>query len=257
MLGLNRTGAMQNLKVILDLQELDMNMLRLLGVKEKRGEELKGIHKLRKDLEEQRTRKEHDVLEMKKNIKLLEVQVKEHEEKIEKLEKAQNTVKKVDEFNALSQEITSAERAKAGLTNQINELTESLVGEEETLASIKESLETTTESSAALEKEIHEGIALINKEGRELKTKREEVAKGADKEMMAIYERLLNNKRDRVVVPLENRACSGCHIVVTAQHENLVRKGERLVFCEHCSRIHYWPEAVEETTPRRRRRKVS
>ena len=58
-----------------------------------------------------------------------------------------------------------------------------------------------------------------------------------------IYERLLRNKKDRVVVPIENRTCSGCHIVLTAQHENLVRKGENLVFCEHCSRIHYWQES--------------
>jgi hypothetical protein len=39
----------------------------------------------------------------------------------------------------------------------------------------------------------------------------------------------------------------------------LVRKGENLVFCEHCSRLHYWQEseAVEGTsvaTKRRRRR---
>ena len=58
-----------------------------------------------------------------------------------------------------------------------------------------------------------------------------------------IYERLLRNKKDRVIVPIENRTCSGCHIVLTAQHENIVRKGENLVFCEHCSRIHYWQES--------------
>jgi predicted nucleic acid-binding Zn-ribbon protein len=69
----------------------------------------------------------------------------------------------------------------------------------------------------------------------------------------------LNNKKDRVVVPIENRTCSGCHIALTAQHENLVRKGERLVFCEHCSRLHYWQESqvLEGTavaTKKRRRR---
>ena len=31
--------------------------------------------------------------------------------------------------------------------------------------------------------------------------------------------------------------------MLTAQDENLVRKGERFVFCEHCSRIHYWQES--------------
>ena len=74
----------------------------------------------------------------------------------------------------------------------------------------------------------------------------------ADPEVFRIYERLLRNKKDRVVVPIENRCCSGCHIMLTAQHENLVRKGESLVFCEHCSRIHYWQEsqALEGTSSR-------
>jgi hypothetical protein len=31
--------------------------------------------------------------------------------------------------------------------------------------------------------------------------------------------------------------------MLTAQDENMVRKGERLVFCEHCSRILYWSES--------------
>ena len=77
-----------------------------------------------------------------------------------------------------------------------------------------------------------------------------------------MYEKLLKNKRDRVVVPIENRCCSGCHILVTAQHENLVRKGEKIVFCEHCSRVHYWLDLVQEApetggAARKRRKTVS
>ena len=79
--------------------------------------------------------------------------------------------------------------------------------------------------------------------------------------MFKIYERLLKNKKDRVVVPIEQRTCSGCHIVLTPQHENLVRKGDRLIFCEHCSRILFWQEAPpvegEEAAPRRRRRRTA
>jgi uncharacterized protein len=69
----------------------------------------------------------------------------------------------------------------------------------------------------------------------------------------------LYNKKDRVVVPIENRTCGGCHIVLTPQHENLVRRGERPVFCEHCSRLHFWKEeVVDEGTSgtKRRRRKA-
>ncbi|KKL17766.1 hypothetical protein LCGC14_2482250 [marine sediment metagenome] len=60
---------------------------------------------------------------------------------------------------------------------------------------------------------------------------------------------------------MENRTCSGCHIALTAQHENSVRKGERLIFCEHCSRILFWQESEDleglaVATKRRRRRKA-
>ena len=110
-----------------------------------------------------------------------------------------------------------------------------------------------------MENEINENIKQINDEGRVLKEQRDELSSDADSDTFKVYERLLHNKKDRVVVPLENRCCSGCHIMLTAQHENLVRKGERLVFCEHCSRIHYWQEskAIEDTvvaTKQRRKR---
>ncbi|EPP37555.1 putative zinc ribbon domain protein, partial [Chlamydia psittaci 84-8471/1] len=55
--------------------------------------------------------------------------------------------------------------------------------------------------------------------------------------------------------------CSGCHIVLTPQHENLVRKKDRLIFCEHCSRILYWREADalanDSSAAKRRRRRAA
>ena len=102
----------------------------------------------------------------------------------------------------------------------------------------------------------------INEEGRSILEKREGMKDQVPGETFEIYERLLKNKRDRVVVPIEQRTCSGCHILLTPQHENLVRKGDRLVFCEHCSRILYWQEAEvapteeEGAAPRKRRRRT-
>ena len=91
------------------------------------------------------------------------------------------------------------------------------------------------------------------KKAHSLKTERDALAKLQIAKLLQIYERLLRNKKDRVIVPIENRTCSGCHIALTAQHENLVRKGENLVFCEHCSRIHYWQgrESLSKAQPQR------
>ncbi len=250
---------LQALKVILDIQEFDMKMIRLMRLKKERLKELEHIDSLRQELLKQQTEKQEEIAELNRNIAAQEGKISDTKERIKKLEAKQNTVKKVDEFNALTQEMTASERERIATEQIASDLIDKRNLEEEILGKIKESLQQSEESSRNLENEIKESIRLINQEGSNLKVQRDELAKTADPEIMRIYQRLLNNKKDRVVVPIENRTCSGCHIALTAQHENIVRKGERLIFCEHCSRIHYWQESEEiegtaVATKRRRRR---
>lgn len=247
------------LKPLLEIQELDIKMLRLMRLKRERQKELEQIEALRKELHQQFADKQKDVEEINKTIRGHEMRITEIGDKLKKLETQQTQIKKVEEFNALTQEMTSSERERVSLEQKIADLIDKRTAEEELLEKIKQSMDSSEISSIALEKEIASSIALINEEGTQLKTQRDTMAKQADPDTLHIYERLLRNKKDRVIVPIENRTCSGCHISLTAQHENLVRKAENLCFCEHCSRIHYWQESesLEGTavaTKRRRRR---
>jgi hypothetical protein len=248
------------LKVIINIQDFDMKMIRLMRLKKERQKELQQIEALRKELQQQYTDKEKEIAEFDKTIQAQELKIQEVTAKIKKIESQQSNIKKADEFTALTQEMTSAEREKHALEQKVSDLVDKKNAEEELLEKIKSSLKNSEESSQALEKEILSSIDIINQEGASLKTQRDELAKEANHDLLGIYERLLRNKKDRVVVPIENRTCSGCHIVLTAQHENLVRKGENTVFCEHCSRIHYWQEAeaaAEDTGAKRRRRRFA
>ncbi len=247
------------LKPILDIQELDMQMIQLMRLKKERQADLDNIHAVRNDLKHKVETKQAEILELKKNSRLIEGEINELVAKLKKLEQQQSSIKKVEEFNALSQEMTHADKERAAKEQKLSDLIDKISVEEDLLKQIQQSLETTQESSKVLEAEIGESIQRINDEGRILKEDRDNKVKLADPEVFRIYERLLRNKKDRVIVPIENRCCSGCHIMLTAQDENLVRKGERLVFCEHCSRIHYWlerehPEGEASTQKTRRRR---
>lgn len=247
------------LKTILEIQELDMQMIQLMRLKKERLQDLDNINSVKNDLRHKGQAKEEEILELKKNCRLMEGEVNEVVAKLKKLESQQNLIKKVEEFNALSQEMSQADREKAAKEQRLSDLMDRLAVEEEALKHLRQSLESTNDSSKVLEAEIHESIHRINDEGMVLKNQRDKLVALADPDVFRIYERLLRNKKDRVVVPIENRCCSGCHIMLTAQDENMVRKGERLVFCEHCSRIHYWPESASlEGTPvaikQRRRR---
>ncbi len=248
------------LKLILDIQEFDMKMIRLMRLKKERLSELQHIDNLRQELLKQRSEKETEISELNRAIAAQEIKIAEIKEKIKKLEARQSSVKKVDEFNALTQETTQTERERIATEQITSDMIDKRTLEEEILTKIKESLQQSEASSVALESEIKESIRMINKEGSELKLTRDKLAKTADTEVLHIYQRLLNNKKDRVVVSIENRTCNGCHIALTAQHENIVRKGERLIFCEHCSRIHFWQESEEiegtVVAPKRRRRRA-
>lgn len=249
----------KSLILILDIQELDMKMIQLMRLKFERQRDLDNINSVKGDLKQKAESKESEINELRKTIRQIEEEVGDIKAKLKKLESQQASIKKVEEFNALSHEMSQADRERVAKEQRLSDLYDKQAAEEDALKAIVESLNTTLESSKVLEAEINESISRINEEGRVLKAERDQLVAKADPEAFRIYERLLRNKRDRVVVPIENRCCSGCHIMLTAQDENLVRKGERLVFCEHCSRIHYWQEsqALEGTavaTKQRRRR---
>jgi uncharacterized protein len=252
----------ESFHVILNIQELDINMIRLMRVKKERQKELMKLQTLKADIQQQVTDKESQIIEIKKEMRMGETQIKEIQDKVAKLEAQQAAVKKMDEFNALTQEMTHAGRERTAVEQRLSDLMDKLAAEEDLLVSLKENLKSTQTSGESIEKEIHESIEKINEEGKALLVQREALKAQVEPEMFKIYERLLKNKKDRVVVPIEQRTCSGCHIVLTPQHENLVRKGDRLVFCEHCSRILFWQEAPaaaegEAQAPRRRRRRAA
>ena len=248
------------LKVILEIQELDMKMIQLMQLKKKRQNELDKINSNKNSLGLRVAEKEAEILDLKKFIRLAEGEVNDILVKIKKLESQQGSIRKVDEYNVITHEISAADRERLAKEQRLSDFYDKLAIEEETLKSLQEGSNSAIESSKVFESEIHTSIAQINEEGRVLKTERDELVTHTETEIFKVYERLLRNKKDRVVVPLENRCCSGCHIMLTAQHENLVRKGERLIFCEHCSRIHYWLEskALEDTVvaTKQRRRKA-
>ena len=252
---------LDSLRTILDIHELDVKMIRLMRLKRQRQKELQQIAKLTAELKLQLQKKEGEISQMSREIDQFEGKVVDLKERVRAIETRQSEVKKIDEFNALTQEMAMAGREKSSLEQTISNLVDRRSSEEEILAKIKESLSQSEVSGKEIEGEILANIKEINSEGSILKVKRDELAKTADKHILPIYERLMRNKKNRVVVPIENRTCSGCHITLTAQHENLVRKGENLTFCEHCSRIHFWqeqePQESTAKTARRRRRRAA
>ena len=98
------------LKVILEIQELDMKMIQLMHLKRQRQKELETINANKTSLGQRVADKEIEITEIKKLIRLAEGDHSEIVAKIKKLESQQNAIKKVDEYNAITHEISAADR---------------------------------------------------------------------------------------------------------------------------------------------------
>src|ERR1700690_1282055 len=97
---------LDSFKVILEIQELDMKMIQLMHLKRQRQKELENINSNKTSLGLRVANKEAEILEIKKLIRLAEGDHTEILAKIKKLEAQQNAIKKVDEYNAITHEIS-------------------------------------------------------------------------------------------------------------------------------------------------------
>ena len=167
----------QALKLLLDIQELDIKMIRLMRVKKQRQGELKQIEDLRVELKEQLNLKKEEIADLGKQINALEEKIVERLDKYKKLEAQQASIKKVEEFNALTQQMTAVEREKGALETQTSNIVDKKTSEEAIYIKIKDSLEASAINSEDLEKDIKIGIDKINSRSKPLEAAHDALVK--------------------------------------------------------------------------------
>src|SRR5690606_34401688 len=114
---------------ILEIQKYDMEMIQLMRLKNQRQGELNNIHKIQADLEKEVAVQQNQITESKMLIRMMEGDMSEVQAKIKKLEAQQNSVKKLEEFNALTHEMAAADKERIQKEHKMSELLDKLAME--------------------------------------------------------------------------------------------------------------------------------
>ena len=95
---------------------------------------------------------------------------------------------------------------------------------------------------AAVEREITSLDATID----QLQSQRQTLLPRVDRKVLAHYERILEKKEGLGLVPVQmpQEACGGCHMNIPPQTINEIRLKERLITCESCARLLYYPDGA-------------
>jgi uncharacterized protein len=183
---------------------------------------------------------EEDLKNGQLKLKELEGDVEAFSTRLRKYKEQQMSVKNNDEYRALDREIASTRRDIGKFEERELVLMEQLeplqAAVRDRKAELAEQEKVVAEELAALD----ERLVRIDAEIEALQRRRPELTAAVDAQWLSRYERILNNKGDVAIVPIENGACGGCHMKLPPQVVHDARKGSRLVSCSFCGRIVYF-----------------
>ncbi len=178
--------------------------------------------------------------ELEVSRKEVDGSIAEAEQQIARYKNQQLQVKKNEEYKALTHEIDLVQ----GKINELEERGISLLIELDEEKSRMESIETDFRGIIGpLEERIADHRAREISLKAELETARAEVdAARADTapEALAVYDRQAGLARMPIVVALREKTCQGCHLRVSGEVEDDVRRNVKIATCDCCGRILYW-----------------
>jgi predicted nucleic acid-binding Zn-ribbon protein len=175
--------------------------------------------------------------------KLRRQQERELEEVTDQLKKRQTRlfeIKTNQEYSAVLKEIEGLKHKVSVLEEAILVLLDQI--EVELKARAEEEQRVRSSEAEALRDTQRKEAELRQLRGRlsELQGARKGRSKNVELSLLQQYLRLLKSRAGLAVAPVRDGSCEGCHVALTPQLYNEVRRNEEILTCERCGRILYW-----------------
>ena len=179
-----------------------------------------------------------------------EVQLKGMQAKSDELRVRLNTIKKQNEYDGIRNQLSNDNLAQSKLSEEILEVRIKIESDAEAMKAQEVEVKKLSDEVAAMTAEIESKAD----EQRAQLAKMEAAVKEAEafipEDDRERYVRSVKQRGPDAMAAVEESACSGCYVSVTAQMMNELINGAHMVFCKTCGRILYLPDEVISATRR-------
>ncbi|MDK9693261.1 MAG: C4-type zinc ribbon domain-containing protein [Sulfurimonas sp.] len=103
----------------------------------------------------------------------------------------------------------------------------------------KKVLEELDANLTSIKAEVDEKLDVINKSRQDVFIKKEKLISEMNQKGLAFYQKIRRWAKNSTVVPVEDQACMGCHMLISDKIYADVIKAEEITTCPHCGRILY------------------
>jgi len=235
-----------DLILMIRLQKIYSEITELFKERKTEPPEVEELHKLSIQRKQELTELEGQIEKIEEEILVVRRKEEESALELEHFQKQKGMVRNEREFTAVISEIDYATRALEEAREKRTQLEDSIRVLEEDIESRKQSL---PEEEAAHQKTT----AAWEKRKDEIKQRIQDLAlqaRAIEEELTpknrAHFLRLLKSKRGIAISPVLDGACSMCHFKLRPHLQQRVRRLEETITCEHCLRILYLEDSLED-----------
>ncbi len=230
---------MRDIDALKELQKIDAEIFKIKSDLEEKPQEIKKLEDDYNALCRSLKESEDELKKVQLEHKEKELELQSREEVVKKQKGQLFQVKSNKELYALQLEIEKEnadnsllEDAILVILEKIDKIKQTIDQEKAILAQEQAKL---NKNKADIEldiKQLNEKLEVLNS------ARKRAVEAGIDPQVLELYERILENKGELAIVPVNGEICSGCFRSVRPQVVNELRLG-KLKTCENCARILY------------------
>lgn len=175
----------------------------------------------------------------KLTIKRHEAQIQAHQAKNDDLAVKQNTIKKNDEFRALTSQINANKASIEKIEATILEAMERVDARQAEVDAAQVEVDKFAAEVATLASQIEQHAAGQKAQLKELEAAIVEAEACIDGDARDRYIRTVRQRGADAMAAVEGGACTGCYTTVTGQVMNELMNGQHIQFCMTCGRMLY------------------
>ncbi len=231
----------EQIKILVELQKIDGEIYQLKKA-------LSAHPSLQKKIELESEKKKAGLKATEEESKRIQLKQKEKEvdlqskeDKIKKMQSQLYQLKSNREYTTMDLEIKGLKADKSVLEEEILGLLDAADQAKSKFQKEKDLLSSEEKKAAAeieaLEQKSEEIRAAIGAQ----EEKRKSYVPNVDPKLLSQYERILIKREGLALAPVRSNACGGCHMELPPQAVHEVQLQDKLMVCESCARILYWP----------------
>ena len=149
-------------------------------------------------------------------------------------------IKTNQEYSAVLKEIEGLKQRVSTLEEDILLLLDQIEGAAKVVAQDEERVRVKQEEFLRDKKKTESELRELQGRLSGLQGARKGRSESVEISLMQQYLRLLKSRAGLAVAPASGGSCEGCHVALTPQLYNEVRRNEEILSCERCGRILYW-----------------